>query len=160
MDCNLVPAGMGQKSNYDLLLGGRPRPSRKWGGRNPKLRPRTKHETRPCNVCNCVFHSISTRTKTKTETTTKTKTKHQAMRCEQLGSPLITSFHNCNYNCRSRMYPRNYICLKCKQKKSRHRPLQYMFFKLLQSGLQEDPPKHNQAILWGSAKHDSCYEKI
>ena len=57
------------------------------------------------------------------------------------------------------MYPRNYICLKSQQKNSRYRPLQYMFFKLLQSGPLEDPPKHNQAILWVSAKHNSCYVK-
>ena len=38
MDCNLVPADMGQKSNYDLLLGGRPRPSRKRGERNQNTR--------------------------------------------------------------------------------------------------------------------------
>ena len=55
MDCNLVPADMGQKSNYDLLLGGRPRPSRKRGGRNQKLRPRTIHETRPYVMCAIVF---------------------------------------------------------------------------------------------------------
>ena len=78
MDCNLVPADMGQKSNYDLLLGGRPRPSRKRGERNQKLRPRTKHETRPCNVCNCVFHSIFTKTRTKTET----KTKYEIRPCD------------------------------------------------------------------------------
>ena len=80
MDCNLVPADMGLKSNYDLLLGGRP--SRKRGLRNQKLRPRTKYETRPCHVCNCDFHSIFTKTKTKTETTTKIKTKHEIRPCD------------------------------------------------------------------------------
>ena len=161
MDCNLVPADMGQKSNYDLLLGGRPRPSRKRGGRNQKLRPR--HKTRD-KAMRCVqlcfsFNIHKDKDKDGDNNKDKDKTRDKAMRCEQLGSLRITSFHNCNYICRSRMYFRNYICLKCQQKNSRYRPLQYMFFKLLQSGLQEDPPKHNQAILWGSAKHNSCYEK-
>ena len=86
MDCNLVPADMGQKSNYDLLLGGRPRPSRKRGGRNQKLRPR--HKTRD-KAMRCVqlcfsFNIHKDKDKDGDNNKDKDKTRDKAMPCVQL----------------------------------------------------------------------------